>query len=202
MSRLAVLIVTAAVLALAACASGHSGKASSSAPVPAETITPVSPSSNPPSGLNAGCQVGIDSGGFQPVTAQNIGNGTSAYQVTVTNNTSSPVTVDGFSVAFSAFGSQVTTDSATVNTSLMEPGENWDFTIDVTNGIQVSQNTYLNETCQVNQVDTANGPVAPNMVSEPNGEQNTHVQDVQQAQQALANDVSRLTRDSASWPRC
>lgn len=52
-----------------------------------------------------------------------------------------------FAVTLSAFGSQVTTDNPAVNTSLMEPGESWNFIIDITNGVQVSDNTYLNMTC-------------------------------------------------------
>jgi hypothetical protein len=135
--------------------------------------------------------------GFSPVTAQNLG-GTSAYRVTVTNNTGSPVTVDGFAVTFSAYGSHVTTDNPTVNTSLMEPGESWKFIIDITNGVQVSANTDLNMTCAVNQVQTANGPVAPSQVNEPNGEQNTHVQNVQEAQQQLSDDGGTLQENSAS----
>jgi hypothetical protein len=136
--------------------------------------------------------------GFQPVTAQNIG-GTSAYQVTMTNNTSSPVTVDGFAVSFSAYGSQVTADNPTVNTSLVETGESWNFIIDMTSGgIQVSDNTYLNMTCTVNQVETAKGPVTPNQITEPNGEQNTHVADVQQARQQLSSNIGTLQKDSAS----
>jgi hypothetical protein len=36
---------------------------------------------------------------------------------------SGPVTVSGFGVTFSAFGSQIGADQRTVDTALMEPGE-------------------------------------------------------------------------------
>ena len=181
----------------------------STAPSPPASSTPLSQASSPalstasptpstPSGLLAGCQVGEGTGStFQPVTQQKIGDGDSAYKITVTNNTSGPVTVSGFGVTFSAFGSQIGANQSTVDTALMEPGEKWNFTIGITNGVQVSNNTFLNMTCTVTSVDTANGPVTPTAVSEQNGVQNTRDQDVQQAQQQLATDVTTLGTDSA-----
>jgi len=181
----------------------------SAAPSPAATSVPLSRASSPalstasptpstPSGLLAGCQVGEGAGSsFQPVTQQNIGDGDAAYEVTVTNNTGGPVTVSGFGVTFSAFGGRVGADQPTVNTSLMEPGERWNFTIGVTSGVQVSDNTYLNETCAVTSVDTSNGMITPTVIPEQNGVVNTHYQDVQQAQQQLATDVITLGNDSA-----
>ena len=180
------------------------GHGRSAAPSPAATSTPLSQASSPalstaspgpssPSGLLAGCQVGEGaSSTFQPVTRQNIGDGDSAYEITVTNNTGGPVTVSGFGVTFSAFGSRIGADQPTVNTSLMEPGERWNFTIGVTSGVQVSDNTYLNTTCAVTSVDTSNGTVTPTVIPEQNGVQNTRDQDVQQAQQQLAADVTSL----------
>lgn len=144
--------------------------------------------------------MGEDSGGFSPATQQNIGDGSGAYQVKVTNNTGSPVTVTGFSVSFNAFGSQITSDMPSVTPALMEPGENWNFTIDMSNvgGIQVSDNTWLNTACTVTEVQTSGGSLTPSTVNEPNGEQNTHSQNVQQAQSALAKDVPQLTQDAAT----
>ena len=125
---------------------GHGGSA---APSPAATSAPLSQTSSPalstaspepstPSGLLAGCQVGRDAGGFQPVTQQNVASGWSAYRVTVADNTSSTITVTGFDVMFSAFGSQVGTDQSTVDAALMEPGERWNFKIDVTHGVELT----------------------------------------------------------------
>lgn len=177
---------------------------------PAVSSTPLSQASSPvlptspptpagPSGLSAGCQLGQGTGStFQPVTQQNIGDGGAAYEITVTNNTNGPVTVSGFEVTFSAFGSQIGADQPTVDTSLMEPGERWNFAIGITSGIQVSRNTYLNTTCTVTSVDTAKGRVTPSAVSEPDGVQNTRQADIQQAQQALAVDVAQLGQDSTA----
>ena len=152
-----------------------------------------------PSGLLAGCQVGEGaSTTFQPVTRQNIGDGDSAYEITVTNNTSAAVTVSGFGVTFSAFGSRIGADQSTVNTALMEPGEKWNFTIGITSGVQVSVNTFLNTTCTVSSVDTSAGTVTPTVIPEQDGMQNTRVQAVQQAQQKLASDVASLGYGSAS----
>jgi hypothetical protein len=184
---------------------GHGGgtkpvPGASSVPLSRTSTAPLSTAAPPPStpsGLLAGCQVGEDTGSsFQPVTQQNVGDGLSAYQVTVTNNTSGPVTVSGFGVTFSAFGGRVGTDQPTVSAALMEPSERWNFTINVTNGVQVSVNTYLNMDCTVTSVDTSNGMVTPTEVHEQNGVVNTHDQDVQQAQQRLATDVTSLGNDS------
>ena len=186
------------------------GHGRSAAPSPAATSTPLSQASSPalstaspepssPSGLLAGCQVGEGaSSTFQPVTRQNIGDGDSAYEITVTNNTSAAVTVSGFGVTFSAFGSRIGADQSTVNTALMEPGEKWNFTIGITSGVQVSVNTFLNTTCTVSSVDTSAGTVPPTVIPEQDGMQNTRVQAVQQAQQKLASDVASLGYGSAS----
>jgi hypothetical protein len=110
MNRLAVPAVIAAVLALAAGASGHSVKVSSSAPVRAATVAPSSPPSNPPSGLSAGCQLGIDLGGFQPVSQQNHSQDSTAYLINLQNNTGSPITLTGFSVIFTnSSGNEIST---------------------------------------------------------------------------------------------
>ena len=161
-------------------------------------LSTASPEPSTPSGLLAGCQVGEGAGStFQPVTQQNIVDGDSAYEITVTNNTSAAVTVSGFGVTFSAFGSRIGANQSTVNTALMEPGEKWNFTIGITSGVRVSVNTFLNMTCTVTSVDTANGMVTPTVIPEQNGAANTRNQEVQQAQQQLAGDVATLGNDSA-----
>jgi hypothetical protein len=191
------VLAALAVVALAGCASSSPTPAANPTLIPpssaAAASSPTAASSSAPSGLSAGCQAGIDDGGFAPVTQQNLG-GQSAYQVTVTNNTGSPVTVMGFAVTFTAFGSTITTDNPTVNTSLIEPAEKWNFTVDVTSGIQVSDNTYLNETCTVTEVDTANGMVAPIVVPMGNGEQST----AQQVQVNLSTDLVNLQNDTSA----
>ena len=78
--------------------------------------------------------MGIDTGGsngtgYQPVTTANYSD-TPAYQVKVTNNTSSQMTVSGFGTAFYAFGNNIWSDQPTVASALIEPGETWTFTID------------------------------------------------------------------------
>jgi hypothetical protein len=175
-------------------------QAAPSSPPSSSAPSPVSAPSSPPSGLSAGCQVGEGSGGFAPATQQNISDGSPAYQIQVTNSTGSPVTVSGFTVTFSAFGNTITSATPSVNAALMEPGENWNFPIDMSNvaGIQVSDNTWLNTDCTVTEVETADGPVTPNAVNEPNGQQNTRTQDIQNAQAALAKDVPQLAQDAAS----
>jgi len=173
--------------------------ASSAAPAP---VAPASPSAQ--SGeLSASCQ--LDDGG-QPVTAQDY-DGSPGYEVAVTNDAGSPVTVNGFAVTFSAFGGLVDNESPTVDTTLMEPGERWTYTLGFENAPQVSENTTLNETCSVTEVDTDNGAVTPTVINEPDGQQNTQQQEQQQAQAsaAAANqqqeqnaqvDVATLTQDA------
>ena len=85
-----------------------------------------------------------------------------------------------------------------MNTALVEPGERWNFTIGVIDGVQVLENTYLNMNCTVTTVDTSTETVTPTVVPEQNGVANSHDQDVQQAQQQLATDVSTLFSDSGS----
>jgi hypothetical protein len=124
--------------------------------------------------LAAGCQLGQDSGGFLAASQQNYGDGPSAYQITVTNDSKSPLTVDGFNVTFQAFGSQVTSGTSNVRPALIGPGEHWYFTIDTDrSGVVVSQNTYLNSTCTVTAVITASGQITPSVVRMPDGEQVT-----------------------------
>ena len=142
--------------------------------------------------------MGEDSGGFAPVTQQSISDGDPAYQVVLNNGTSSPVTVSGLSVTVMAFGGTIGDDNPSVGPALMEPGETWNFPVDITQGTEVSDNTYLNSTCAVTSVTTATGPVTPAVVPMQNGEQNTHDQDVQHAQQSLAQDVTALENDSTT----
>jgi hypothetical protein len=60
----------------------------------------------------------------------------------------------GFTVTFSAFGGTTDAETPTVNPALMEPAETWTFPISFANAPQVSENTYLNETCTVTEIDT------------------------------------------------
>lgn len=167
-------------------------------PVPSYSAVEAPPTqapvSQPPSGLAAACQVGSDG---QPASQQNYDTGGLDYLIAVTNGTSNPVTVTGYTVTFSAFGNQaVDAETPSINTTLMEPGEKWTYTGNYSNAPQVSENTYLNETCTVTEVDTDAGPVVPNAVNEPNGQQNTQQQNIADAQSKLSSDTSALQQDA------
>ena len=210
-ARLLALAITVGLVASVGMVAALPSAGRAAVPRPSPSFTPPSPdgpTTSPAStpGLTAGCQVGIDTGGsngtgYQPVTTANYSD-TPAYQVKVTNNTSSQMTVSGFGTAFYAFGNNIWSDQPTVTSALIEPGENWTFTIDTGYGSdsppQVSENTYLNETCTVEQVVTDGGDLTPVQVSEPNGVANSHALDVQNAQQALSSDTSTLSSDAAS----
>ena len=188
--------------AVSACSSSALAKPADPAAAATLRVAASSSSSATPSGnITASCQIGEDDGGFSPVTAQNVTNEQPQYQVVLNNGTSSAVTVNGFTVTITAFGSTIGSDNPSVNPALMEPTETWNFTEDITSEAmpQVSDNTYLNSTCTVTSVDTDSGQVTPTVVPMQNGVANTHSQDVQQAQQSLASDVSGLTSDSATF---
>jgi hypothetical protein len=186
--------------AVSACSSSASAK-------PAEPVAATSPvaathSSSPAlsADMTASCQIGEGLGGFAPVTDQNVSDGEPVYQVVLNNGTGSAVTVNGFAITIRAFGSTIGSDNPSVNPALMEPTETWNFTEDITSEVmpQVSDNTYLNSTCAVTSVTTDSGQVTPAVIPMQNGVAVTHAQDVQQAQQSLASDVSALTSDSAT----
>jgi hypothetical protein len=196
----------AVAVAVVAAAAGLAGTAVALSPGPHRVpVARSAPSSKPQaatsaasptpasSGLSAGCQMG--EGNFSPVTQQNISDDDPSYEVTVVNNTASPVTVNGFSVSMTAYGSQITTDSPTVNPSLMEPGEKWTFNTPITSGVEVSGQTYLNTDCTVTLITTDNGDVQPLQMNEPNGEANTHQQNITDAQNQLQNDLGTLNQD-------
>ena len=62
-----------------------------------------------------------------PVTAQSVTNDEPEYQMELNNDTSSAVTVNGFAITISAFGSTIGNDSPSVNPALMEPTETWKY---------------------------------------------------------------------------
>jgi len=193
------ILAAAAVMVLAGCASSSPKPAANPTSIPpsspAAASSPAAVSSLASSGLAAGCQVGIDDGGFAPVNQQNYGNGDPEYQITATNGTGSPITVMGFTVTFSAFGGTTDAETPTVNPALMEPAETWTFPISFANAPQVSENTYLNETCTVTEIDTQqDGPMAPKAVTQPNGEQNS----AQQLQVQLSTDLVSLQNDTST----
>lgn len=187
--------------AVSACSSSVSAKPA--VPAMAVTLPAASTFSSSPTlseSITASCQIGEDNGGFAPVTAQNVTNDEPEYQVVLENSTSSAVTVYGFAITISAFGSTIGSDDPTINPALMEPTETWNFPEDITSDAmpQVSDNTYLNSTCTVASVNTGSGQVTPTVVPMQNGVANTHNQDVQQVQQSLASDVSALISDTAT----
>lgn len=196
MSYRAAACALAVLLAVAGCSgqahlAGTGDPASSSAPP-----SPPESALSPPPGLSAGCQLGTDDGGFAPAGISGSG-GPSAFRVSVRNGASA-VTVTGFAVTFTAYGSQIGTASPTVEQTLMEPGETWDFTVDDNGGVQVSEATYLASTCTVTSVLTGTGPVTPAVTIEPDGNQVSRALAVQSAQSALAADVQRLAADAQS----
>jgi len=172
--------------------------------IPRQPAAPLStPSPAAPSGLSAGCQMGEDDGsGFTAVSQQNVSGDEPAYQVTIGNNTARAVTLVGFAVTFSAYGSQVWTDSPTVNNSvLVEPGETWTFptTLGTSSFPQVSNATYLEMTCTVTSAVTPSGTITPSSaISEPDGNQVGHTQSVQQAQGQGQDDLNQLGSDTTS----
>jgi hypothetical protein len=147
--------------------------------------------------------MGMDLGGFQPVSQQNYNPDESAYLINLQNNTGSPITVTGFSVIFTdASGNEITTATSqpSAGPAYIANGESWNFTDDTggSGGVQVSESTYLTMNCAVLTVDTDSGQLTPKTISEPNGQQNTNTQNISAAQSKLATDVSTLTNDSAS----
>lgn len=175
--------------------------AHSAASSPQAGLGLITPSAAPaasqaaPAGLAAFCQAG--SGG-QAVSAQNYDPGELDYLITVTNDSGQPVTLTGYTVTFTAFGQTIDAEVPAINPVLAEPGEKWAYTGSYANAPQVSQATYLDETCTVTEVDTPDGPVVPESSSGQNGDANTHAQDVTAAQQQLGQDVSALSSDSHS----
>ncbi|MGD0559256.1 MAG: hypothetical protein ABSA93_30310 [Streptosporangiaceae bacterium] len=161
-------------------------------------VSAPSPSSSPlSSGLSASCQV-FDGG--QPVSQQDY-DGNLTYTIVVTNGTSASLTVSGFTATFSAFGSVIDTETPAVNTALMEPAEKWTFSpLDFANAPQVSENTALNEICDVTEVDTADGQVTPSGVSEPDGQQNTQQTKDSQDYSTATGDISTLQSDAGDLP--
>jgi hypothetical protein len=189
------VIVGAAAGGIVATTRPSSKPVAASSSVKSAPLAPAASSSasQPPQGLSASCQVASDG---DPVSQQNYDGGGLDYLVAVANGTSSPVTVSGLAVTFSAFGGTVDNETPTVNSTLMEPGEQWKFDLSYANAPQVSENTYLNETCAITEVDTGNGQVSPAVVNEPNGRQNTQAQNNQNQEQQAQSDVNKLTQDT------
>jgi hypothetical protein len=201
-------IAGAAALMLAVGGASFGVVSATDSPAPAahpaaSTSTPSTPQSAPPasqvaapSGLAATCQVGSSN---QPASQQDYDAGGLDYLIAVTDDTGKPVTLLGYTVTFTAFSQTIDTENPALSPVLAEPGEQWTYTGSYQNAPQVSESTYLDETCTVAEVDTADGPVEPGSSSSgPNGNSNTRTADIANAQKQLSDDVGHLSSDAAS----
>jgi hypothetical protein len=143
--------------------------------------------------LGATCQVTSDG---SPASQQDYDPGDLGYAVSVINGTSSAVTITGYVVTFTAYGQVIDTENPGINPALAEPGDTWNYSGSYVNAPQVTEQTYLDESCSITQVETTGGPLTPNSVSDPNGNSNTHQQDIASAQTKLSNDVGTLNQDA------
>jgi hypothetical protein len=162
---------------------------------PASSFSPSTPPipSQPASELSAACQVASEG---NAVSQQNYDSGSLDYVVAVLNSTGQPVTLTGYTVTFSAYGQVIDTETPTINPALAEPGDRWNYTGQYQNAPQVTENTYLDESCSVTSIDTTDGQVTPQSSSGPNGNTNTNQQNIASAQQKLSDDVGKLSTDA------